>query len=216
MARHCGHCYGRGHNRRSCPEIKKIIRDNPDGYQARMAQSRAEQAARNPRKCSYCKEPGHNKKTCGKLNQDRKDVALASRVWRRDFMSCARDVGFSLGTLLKFVAHLPENNGSDWKRERIEREVKDHGLFGIVVGFAENMLDKRQKERSYQSVYVRFPSGKTKRKMLPREFLHLMDDYAEPEMVIAAKIDAEKINKLFDWRWHDGIDTADYHCGQGS
>ena len=215
MQRRCGHCYNVGHNRRSCPEIKKIIRDNPDGYQARIERQRKEQASRNPRRCSYCEETGHNKKTCSKLKHDRIDVAKQSRLWRWDFLACARQHGLTLGTLLKFTAHLDDSK-NEWRTDRLKRQVEQYGLFGVVVGFDERMLDKRQKERSYQSLLVRFPNGKTIKQYLPKEFIHLMEQYTEPEMVIAGKVDASKINELFDRQWHDGTDTADFHCGQGN
>ena len=30
----CGYCGGRGHNKRTCPELQKVIDRNPDGYYA--------------------------------------------------------------------------------------------------------------------------------------------------------------------------------------
>ena len=209
--RRCGNCYQTGHNRRSCPDIKKAIRDNPNGYHARMARDKAEQAARNPRRCSYCKTTGHNKKTCQKLQDDRQGVALDNRKWRREFLDCARTNGFTVGTLLQFIDLTDDAQMSDWKRERIEKTIRQHGSYGVVIGFVNEMLDKRQKDRSYQALRVRFPSGKTLKMMLPISFTHLMDQYAEPNMKIVGKIDAENIDKQFDYGWHNGTDTADYH-----
>lgn len=58
----CGHCYGRGHNRRSCPSLKAQIAANPNSYLAQNEKYKKESA--KVRACSWCKEPGHNVKTC--------------------------------------------------------------------------------------------------------------------------------------------------------
>jgi len=209
--RRCGHCYQSGHNRRSCPEIKKMIRDNPNGYQARIEREKKECASRNPRRCSYCKTTGHNKKTCQRLGDDRQGVALDNRKWRREFLDCARTNGFTVGTLLQFVEPTDDAKMSDWKRERIEGLINGHGNYGVVIGFSEKELDKRQKDRSYAATRVRFPSGKTLKMMLPLAFTHLMDQYAEPNMKIVGKIDAENIGEQFNYEWHNGTDTTDFH-----
>jgi len=47
--------------------------------------------------------------------------------------------------------------------------------------------------------------------MLPVSFVGLMDQYAEPNMKIVGKLNAENIDKQFDYGWHNGTDTADYH-----
>ena len=209
--RRCGHCYNSGHNRRSCPEIRKIIRDNPDGYQARIERQKKEQASRNPRRCSYCKTTGHNKKTCQKLGDDRRGVALDNRKWRREFLDCARTSGFNVGTLLRFIEPTDGAKMTDWKRERLDEMKDKHGKYGVVIGFSETELDKRQKDRSYASTRVRFPSGKTLKMMLPIDFSLLMDQYAEPNMKIVGRINAENIDKQFNYEWHNGTDTTDYH-----
>ena len=211
MARRCGHCYQSGHNRRSCPEIRREIKDNPDGYQARIERQKKESAARNPRRCSYCKTTGHNKKTCQKLGDDRRGVALDNRKWRREFLDCARTSGFTVGTLLQFVELTDDVKMSDWKRERLDELRNIHGNYGVVIGFNEKELDKRQKDRSYAALRVRFPSGKTLKMMLPIDFSLLMDQCAEPNMKIVGKINAQNIASQFSYEWHNGTDTTDYH-----
>lgn len=215
MARHCGHCYGRGHNRRSCPEIKKIIRLNPDGYQARIAREKKEHAKRNPRRCSYCSETGHNKKTCSKLEIDRVKMARESRTWRNSFLTRAREQGFSVGTLLKFSGHLNDSKLSDYSRERTQQLVEKHGLYAMVTKLLPRELDRRQMKRSYGSVKVRFANGAKLKIQLPTEFEDLLDRYCEPMMSIAGPVDASGIKRLFNYEWHDGTDTALEHIGQG-
>ena len=209
--RRCGHCYNSGHNRRSCPEIRKEIRDHPDGYQARIERQKKEQQSRNPRRCSYCKTTGHNKKTCQRLGDDRRGVALDNRKWRREFLDCARTSGFTVGTLLQFVELTDDVKMSDWKRERLDELRNNYGKYGVVIGFSEKELDKRQKDRPYAALRVRFPNGKTLKMILPIDFSLLMDQYAEPNMKIVGKINAENIDKQFNYEWHNGTDTTDYH-----
>jgi len=211
MARRCGHCYQSGHNRRSCPEIKREINENPSGFQARMAQEKKEQQSRKPRRCSYCKTTGHNKKTCQKLGDDRNGVAFDNRKWRREFLDCARTSGFTVGTLLRFIDPTDPATMTDWKRERIEGLIKGNGNYGVVIGFSGEQLDKRQKDRSYASTLVRFPSGKTLKMVLPISFAHLMDQYAEPNMKIVGEINAENVGEQFSYAWHNGTDTTDWH-----
>ena len=56
----CSHCYGTGHNKRGCPDIKRSIKNNPDGWYAQQARERK----KTPRKCGWCGETGHNTRTC--------------------------------------------------------------------------------------------------------------------------------------------------------
>ena len=209
MARHCGYCYQRGHNRRSCPEIKKQIAENPSGYQARMVREKKEHAARNPRRCSYCHEPGHNKKTCTKLRTDRIETAVKIRSWRGKFLQRCQTMGFGVGTLLKFRDASTIQN--DWQRERMEQVIDKHGVYAIVTQLKSDALDHRNLSRSQTTMLVRFPSGKTSSFQLPVEFVDLLDEYAAPQFEIAAKINAAEIGQLFDSVWHLGQDTTDYH-----
>ena len=56
----CSHCYGTGHYKRGCPDIKRSIKNNPDGWYAQQARERK----KTPRKCGWCGETGHNTRTC--------------------------------------------------------------------------------------------------------------------------------------------------------
>ena len=215
MARRCGHCYQSGHNRRSCPQIRKEIRDNPDGYQARIERQKKEHAKRNPRRCSYCHESGHNKKTCSKLEIDRVKMAHESRQWRVSFLTRAEELGFTVGTLLKFSGHLEDSKCSDYGRERAQQMVEKHGLYAMVTKLLPRELDRRQQKRSYGSVKVRFANGSNMKVQLPSEFGDMMDRFCDPMMSIASPVDASGIKRLFNYEWHDGTDTALEHIGQG-
>jgi len=207
MARHCGHCYGRGHNRRSCPVIRKEIKDNPNGYQARIARDKKENAIRNPRRCSYCRETGHNRKTCASLTKDRRNVTQENRNWRQSFLTCAKTNGFGIGTLLKFID--PNECKSEWRRERIQNYIERYGKCGMVVDFRRGSLDKRQLNRTTQCLLVRFPLGKTFNTPLPKEFVSLIEKDAIYDMEIAGPVNSENLHHNFGPTWHDGSDTAE-------
>jgi hypothetical protein len=207
--RRCGHCYGRGHNRRSCPVIRKEIKDNPNGYQARIARTKKEHVSRNPRKCSYCKETGHNKATCSSLSQDRGEQATKATIWRQDFIAQCQQQGFSIGTLVKFCDQNHVVN--EWAKNRQQEYRTKYGEYGMVIALDSPRLDHRQCQRSVSSMSIRFPCGTTRQFVLPREFANLMDTYASPFFEIAAKIDSLRVYDLFPHTWHNGTDTADYH-----
>jgi len=58
----CSHCWERGHNKRTCPTLKKFIKENPESWRADEA--RRKKANASPRKCGWCGAPGHNTRTC--------------------------------------------------------------------------------------------------------------------------------------------------------
>jgi len=207
--RRCGHCYGRGHNRRSCPVIRKEIKDNPNGYHARIARTKKEHASRNPRRCSYCKETGHNKKTCSELKEARIKHATLARKWRSDFLDKAREVGFGVGTLIKYREL--EDIKSEWAKERMIRSIIKHGKYALVVNLRSESLDHRQSQRSYQCVTVQFPSGAQAQTLLPIEFKNILEEYATPQFCIAGAIDGSTLAQFFNGDWHTGFDSADWH-----
>ena len=61
----CSFCHGTGHNRRSCPELKKYCEENPDSNWAKFETHR--KARKSKRRCGHCGETGHNKRTCPEL-----------------------------------------------------------------------------------------------------------------------------------------------------
>ena len=61
----CSFCHGTGHNRRSCPELKKYCEENPDSDWAKFETHR--KARKNKKRCGFCGETGHNKRACPQL-----------------------------------------------------------------------------------------------------------------------------------------------------
>jgi len=94
----CGHCYEQGHNKRTCPDIKKEIEARPEGYYAR-AESRRK-SRQQPRKCSYCCESGHNRKTCGQFKMDTTEYQHMNRKFQRNLRDAMEHAGLGVGAIV--------------------------------------------------------------------------------------------------------------------
>jgi len=95
----CGHCHQSGHNRRSCPEIKKLAAENPDGYYGRQV-ARMEAASKRPRKCSYCNEPGHTRRTCSTMKKHKLDAKRNTTLVRKGVQKWMKATGIGPGALI--------------------------------------------------------------------------------------------------------------------
>ena len=99
----CGWCYGKGHNRTSCPHRKEYIKENPDSAAARAeqrkAERRAEIQAKGGRKCSYCSERGHTTRTCPTKKTDRIRLVAALKTQRAELLEMMQSTGWMVGAL---------------------------------------------------------------------------------------------------------------------
>lgn len=205
-SRRCGWCGQRGHNRRNCQELKKEIRDNPNGFWAER--EKIKNANKAKRKCSYCSTEGHTKRTCEKLSLDRKAVAQKSSEWRAQFIALCDDYGFGVGSLVKFLE--PSGVNNNWRRQRIQAEIDHNGWYGIVVDIRKKDLDHRQVSRYTQCVQVRFPNGYTKWFALPQEFLPVIDAFAATLIQIVGKAGKGAFIDSVNNDWLLGIDSPEY------
>ena len=215
----CGHCYGKGHNRRSCPKLQKEIREHPDGYHARQAKQA--RAYASPRVCSYCHKSGHNKRTCPEITSDRAKTKKSNRLWRESFFAVADQVGFGKGALLELID--PEKLDRDWERGEVERYIERFGKLAVVVGFNLHKLNYKRGETSlYTSAYenkcveVLFPNGKKIEIPLPGEFALIMNSEAHgvqnKHWSIAGGV-AVNIRKSFTASFKDGSFGVDEILG---
>lgn len=211
MSVRCSWCYKTGHNRRTCPDLKKYIRENPDSYYA-MKEKRMKQSTKikKPRRCSYCREEGHTKRTCPSLAKDRQYQAEKSRTWRAEFLKTCQETGFAPGTLLKFRSMDDIKSGS-WIKNRLKDIIAKHGQYAMVTELLWHHLDHRQESRAQQVMLVAFPTGVKRSFLLPIEFASLMDEFAAPQFEIIAQVDAEKVGSNRPLEWHSGYDSADWH-----
>ena len=99
----CSWCHNKGHNRRSCPELKKYAEENPDGWAAQQLK-RSKQSAQN-RRCRYCGEQGHNRRTCTALKADKKEYRELCVRMRREALAWIKKNGAGPGALVAFARH---------------------------------------------------------------------------------------------------------------
>lgn len=103
----CSYCGKKGHNRRSCPDLKKEIESNPDGYYARV------QARKSPpkvRRCTYCNLKGHNRRTCTELKKDKILWRANAQHWRKKWAIWMAEIGLAPGALVKVQTGYAEHN----------------------------------------------------------------------------------------------------------
>ena len=113
----CGHCYEKGHNKSSCPDLRKRLRENIANakaaieknqwnydWQERDAKNRLRRAAEQlhkleskgkSRKCGYCKEEGHTRRTCPKRKEEVIHHTERTLKFRREL--CDRFIANGLG-----------------------------------------------------------------------------------------------------------------------
>ena len=82
----CRHCYGRGHNRRTCPDLTATLKSRAEGEEGNEGYYGKQYAQRTgkyidgtdakvlkatraggTRRCKYCAKKGHNTRTCPEL-----------------------------------------------------------------------------------------------------------------------------------------------------
>ena len=95
----CGHCHNKGHNKRSCPELKRLAAADPNGYYGRVV-ARMEEQSKRPRKCSYCKEPGHTRRTCQTLKTHKREARQDTTLVRKGLKKWIEATGLGPGALI--------------------------------------------------------------------------------------------------------------------
>jgi len=123
----CGLCGAKGHNIRTCPHYKDVLREaqlivdhETKGtpivgryrwftWQHAMAlfeKKKRDNKKPRPkptkkRKCSFCKETDHTKRNCSVKVEAKKVLYEANVIWRSTFLTKAKEVGIAPGALIK-------------------------------------------------------------------------------------------------------------------
>ena len=133
----CGHCYGKGHNKRTCPGLKKYIEENPDSWRAR--QHKASKEAGSRRECSYCQETGHNRRTCAELRLDRAKARTVNKEWCNRVADLLKERGLGIGALVE----APGTWKTDYEK-----------ALGMVVGFNWSQANFTGFDNSYVGDFI--------------------------------------------------------------
>ena len=146
----CSYCGGFGHNRRTCPQLKK---DHPEHverrekYLAERKERRDEWKAANgrstARRCSWCGEQGHNRKTCSHMRKEFDSIVTDTKSWRRKVKDLMKEKGYGVGAVVKIQHVEGAAQGrirSSYEAQQIQNMVKEHGPFGVIIGYNKNIL----------------------------------------------------------------------------
>jgi len=96
----CGKCYGSGHNRRSCPELKKAWQKDPNGYEGREY-LRHEASKKAPKTCSYCKDTGHTRAGCVEMKKHKLQFHNDASLFRKVIVKWMGEMGIGVGALVR-------------------------------------------------------------------------------------------------------------------
>lgn len=219
----CGACGVRGHTRPTCPDIKKEIYENPNGYYAKKAAASERHRNLNPRKCSWCKEPWHNRTTCGVLKEALNTHSKICREWNHRFFQICKKTGFGIGSLLKVEVG---ENSSEWSRKYDEDKLKKWGYYGIVISFDQRELTPRMRLIDQKAVRVRFATGRHGHVAVPQEFQSITKQVNDTGFTkgvsrervgiittIAGAINADNVMSSFSYDFLDGTIGAKVHLG---
>lgn len=95
----CSYCYNRGHNRRSCPDLKQYAYENPDSVDAQRYKD--SKTAGKQRRCTWCNLQGHNRRTCGSLRIAKEAWKDGTSNWRREWAEWMVELRMGIGALVK-------------------------------------------------------------------------------------------------------------------
>jgi len=211
----CGYCRGKGHNRRSCPEISDTRK-----------KQRAE--GHRTRRCGYCNASGHNARTCPETKKHAALDLKQNKEWRAAFIAQAKELGFGLGSLV-VVSPTNEIEGSDYYRGQAD-ETRKRMPMAMVIGFRSIALNgwKNQEENSRlhdyadrvvrgegsnysKCVQVMSPNGRTRWIALPGAFQELAANAYMTNIKyfkLAGRAPQNNIEEYFSDAWHDGVEST--------
>lgn len=101
----CGHCYEKGHNKRSCEKLisrmAERLEENPSDIYAKHFFERRNKAAGRQKKCGYCDTPGHTRPTCLELKHAKSVALKLCAAWRKKLVKGLKAQGIGVGTLIE-------------------------------------------------------------------------------------------------------------------
>ena len=131
----CGWCYESGHNKRSCPQLKEHIEQNPDSYYAKIEKRKKANAKK--RRCTYCNLTGHNRRTCERLANDQVAWIDKAKTWRLAWAEWMAERGVAPGALVEVE--------TGWSSSGVR----------LVKGFAWQSLNHESQQCSHPHQAVR-------------------------------------------------------------
>ena len=143
---YCRWCYQRGHNRRTCPEYTKNLKEyaeievennnnkdvhdtwRQEEYAKRIKADtlldgtpfeRPKQArSETQRRCSYCAKTDHNRRTCEEFIEKKRSFVEKTKLYRELIVETLKKRGIGIGTLMSGAGTL-RNNDNDGRSPMI-------------------------------------------------------------------------------------------------
>ena len=140
----CSHCYDKGHNKRSCPELKERM----EKRKAEAAESGEsmdwttrryfeKKEGAKVRTCTFCKKKGHNRATCPPLAKAIKEYNKRNKKFRKLALKYMKKNGIGVGALV----NVPDNTVY----------ISGHGyvpeVLGVVTGITWDSIDVSTADR---------------------------------------------------------------------
>ena len=111
----CSNCYGKGHNRRSCPAMRARAEEaakkpaNERDWTDQRAIERIEElkvSSSTPRSCSYCYETGHNMRGCNTRKSDILNTVSRTIDFRKKFIQALKANSFGVGAIVSYNGYM--------------------------------------------------------------------------------------------------------------
>ncbi len=124
----CSFCHRLGHNRVSCPKLKKQIEkireeygsshpdvNEYDDYKVKYSK-KSKLNANTIRRCSYCSSTDHNVRTCSVKTKDIISLKKINKEWRNNLLDELKSKGIGVGTIMSNSGYVSsiENKRSPW------------------------------------------------------------------------------------------------------
>lgn len=208
---HCGYCGTRGHNRTSCLERKRYVREQPDSFEAKMYER--EQARREAmiihRACSYCKQTNHNRRSCKVLKEDKNLISKRQQAYRDEFLLAMTSAGFGIGSLVK----VPRGSSRLSPPDRALESAWERGTVEMVVDISWHEIDFTLKDTNTTNNHIKRDRRIVKTRIVGL-FGYAVDDSSQynPKQNDRSSLSmAQLVNILepvFSPEWLDGRATA--------
>jgi len=198
----CGHCWEKGHNRRSCPDLRKVmlarLEENPDDWYSKQYFEGNKKGKK--KSCGYCSTSGHTRSTCIELKHARKVAVEACVEWRKRYIKVAKAQGVGIGTLVKYTSwnetYLGVVTNIHWHHldHRIQFSDKAHA-HALVVKVATELGN------AYGNHTVQIPEAEG--------VYSMVDYYRDNAREFVGPIDSERVEAQFPANFLEGTDCLE-------
>jgi len=156
----CSHCYGNGHNRRSCPDLKENMEKEKAraertgesmGWTAKCYFEKKDGA--KVRKCTFCSKEGHNRATCPTLANAIKEYNKSNKKFRKIVLKYMKKNGIGVGSLVSIPDGMLYVSGFGYLNDTLG-VVTDIGWDAILVGTANGRAPQALHVTSFGGNYA--------------------------------------------------------------